>query len=226
MEKNFHKEEMNYGVFTTSDIASILNHSTRTVSRYIKLYGDVRFGKVIFNDTYTWEVDGIRAVNFYAFIELAVFFLLRDKYGLSIREINEARNTVASTLQTPYPLATSPILTGGNKIFYEYLGEILRTDKKNKNQVTIKSIVKPLLDKIEFDDGNIAKRYYPLGKNAEVVIDPSHQFGQPTIKGTNIRTETLWKLYKKGETTEALQAQYELSAKQVGDAIDFYKQAA
>lgn len=226
MVANFHKSEFNYGVFTTTDIAAILKQTTRTVNRYIKEYGDTRFSRILFNNTYTWEVDGVRAVNFYALIELAVFFLLRDKYDLSIHQINEARATMASTLNTPYPLAMYPVLTGEKTIFYEYLGELIRTDKRNKNQITLRAIVRPLLDKIEFDEDNVALKYYPLGKDAEVVVDPKHQFGQPTIKGTNIRVDVLAQMFENGESEKSLQSLYELTPKQVSDALRYYRQAA
>ncbi|MGH2638493.1 MAG: DUF433 domain-containing protein [Rhabdochlamydiaceae bacterium] len=223
MSVNFHKKELGVGVFTASDIAGILKQPWRKVDRYLREYGDVRFGKRLFNETYSWEVQGIRVVNFYALIEIAVFFRLRDKYHLSISKINKARESMAEALSTPYPFASNRVLADTKHIWYDRLGDLVNADKTH--QLNFKEIVEPLLDKIEFE-GDVASRFFPLGKKVDVVVDPHHQFGQPIVKNTNIRVETLGRMKAGGESRRNLCWLYDLSAKQVNDALRYYKQAA
>lgn len=92
-------------------------------------------------------------------------------------------------------------------------------------QITMPEIVIPLCEKITFDDQKIAKKYYPLGNNRTVVVDPEHQFGQPVIEGTNILPETLVNLYRGGEKVEFIAKLYEIKPVNVLDAVEYLKAA-
>jgi len=83
----------------------------------------------------------------------------------------------------------------------------------------------PLCEKISFDNAQLASRYYPLGQHRSVVVDPQHQFGQPTIEGTNILTETLVSYYRGGESIDFIASIYRIDPKNIIDAIDFAKAA-
>ena len=80
-------------------------------------------------------------------------------------------------------------------------------------------ILDPFLLKIDYNQNNLAERFYPDGKKHNVVVDPHHQFGQPTIIGTNIKTETIYNLYKGGEKKSDICLMYDLSKK--GSKIGF-----
>jgi uncharacterized protein (DUF433 family) len=56
-------------------------------------------------------------------------------------------------------------------------------------------------------------------------VDPKHQFGLPTIEGTNLRAETVYRMYLAGESKALIATLYELDTKQVNDAIGFFKAA-
>ncbi len=80
-------------------------------------------------------------------------------------------------------------------------------------------------EKIEFDDNNIAVRFFPLANSRNVVVDPKHQFGQPVISGTNIKIQTIFSLYQGGETLKDISSLYDISIDKVKDAIAFQKAA-
>src|SRR5689334_21131083 len=112
-----------------------------------------------------------------------ILFQLREG-GFSAKKINQAREAISKRLQTPYPLATSKVFTDHKAIFYSSGKELLNADRTQ--QINLEEIVFPFLQKIDFDDKGVAERYWPLGKSASIVVDPHHQYGQPTIKDTNI----------------------------------------
>ncbi|HET8963888.1 MAG TPA: DUF433 domain-containing protein [Chitinophagales bacterium] len=62
-----------------------------------------------------------------------------------------------------------------------------------------------------------------LKDSKNIVVDPKHQFGQPTIAGTNIRVDVIKKLLDGGETKESLSKLYNLHPKQISDVQRFYK---
>jgi uncharacterized protein (DUF433 family) len=72
----------------------------------------------------------------------------------------------------------------------------------------------------------MAERFFPLGKDHEVVVDPKKQFGKPILKGTRISTDTIYYLHLGGESIEAIGMLYNLSEKTVKDAILFHHKDA
>lgn len=216
---NFHKRELGSGAFTVEDVSMILGQSHQKVYRYIKEYGDVKFGK-LYNETYSWSVDKTLVVNFYALIELHVIFLLMETHKIKLSEINKAREVLAKSFGTPYPLATQKIFTDKKDILYKHLDEYVNANKTH--QFNLKEIVAPSLKKVEWKNG-AAYRYFPLGKQHSVVVDPLRQHGQPTIIKSNLRTQTIWRMYESGEPKENIKTLYDLTTKELDDALLFYK---
>lgn len=83
-----------------------------------------------------------------------------------------------------------------------------------------------MLKKVDFRPDNLAERFYPAGKSNSIVVDPHHQFGQPVIKGTNVNTEVIFSMYQSGEPIKAIGILYDLTEKEVNDAVNFYRKAA
>ncbi len=219
-----HKREIGSGVYTIPDISRLLGFPKQTVARYLEQYWDEKLGKKLFSDTYSWSADGrIKAVNFYVLIELYTFFSLQ-KFGVTTRQILKAREHIAKELNTPYPFANAGLLTDGKKIWYEFKDSIISAD--GSRQTNIIKIIRDFSKKIEFGNNKLAKRFFPTGKDSAIVVDPHHKFGQPIIKGTNINTEVLFSMYKSGEPVENIGILYDLTEREVEEAIQFYRNAA
>ena len=65
-----------------------------------------------------------------------------------------------------------------------------------------------------------------MGKENSIIVDPKHQFGQPTVQGTNLFPETLYNLYKNKESKKLISLSYDISMKQVTDSIIYCKKYA
>jgi uncharacterized protein (DUF433 family) len=214
--------ELGGGIFLISDISTILHLPYPKVRRWIIEFWDKRFGKQ--SGFYSFGEPGSLSVNFYTFIEFAVFAELR-KEGISSQRIQKYYQSLGKKLQTKYPFAHYRISTDGKNLWYEQFDNLVRLD--GKDQFDFKPIIQGFLKKIEFGEDKLAKRFFPLGgKSKNVVIDPNHQFGQPTIAGTNLKTKTIYNLYKAGERSEDISDLYNISLKKVKDAIYFHKNAA
>lgn len=207
------------GIFLTTDVANILRLPYPRVRHWLTEFWDKRFtiGK------HSWGDPKNKAVNFYTLIEFYTFYQLREN-GFSAQEIQKAYHIIAKDLDTKYPFAKDIIRIDEKNIWYEYLGELMKVDSKRK--LYLKQLLEPFLQKIDYDEDAIAERYFPLGKDKSVIVDPKHQFGQPTITGTNIKTQTIFNLYKGGETDKNICILYDLSLDEVKDAINFYLNAA
>jgi uncharacterized protein (DUF433 family) len=219
----FLKQQIGTGIYTIPDISKILGYSQQKVRRYVNDYWDDNLGKKLFNETYTWKNEKVKAVNFYVLIELYTCFLLRGQ-GASAQSIMKARASMAKELKTPYPFASHKVLLAGSKILYELEDLIISAD--GSKQINLNEIIRSFAKNIEFDKNNLAARFWPKGKSSSIVIDPHHQFGQPVINGTNINAEGIFSMYESSEPIEVIGILYDITEKQVLDAVNFYKSYA
>lgn len=213
------KPRLGEGVFLTSDVAEILQLPYSKVRRWIVELWDNRLA---IEGTYSFGVDGNKAVNFYTLIEFYTFYQLRLK-GVSAQKIQKVHKTISKELNTPYPFATN-IRTDGKEIWYDYLDELVNAN--GKQQLDMKSLLDPFLHKIEFGKNNLAELYFPLDKSKNIVVDPKKQFGQPIINGRSLRIDSIRKLYEGGETKKTICLLYDLKTSEVEDALRYYKRAS
>lgn len=213
------------GIFLIKDVSKILHLDYSKVRRWILGYWD---GHLIDNFNYTFGEKGNKAINFYSLIEFYTFFKLREK-GLSPHAIRKLHDEMIKVFNTRYPFATAQdyFVEKRNKkkvfVYYKYLESLIKSDKKHQFSL---NFLEKFLERVEFDDNNLAKRFFPLENSKNVVVDPKHQFGQPTIVGTNIKTQSIYNLYKGGESYENICNLYNLEKSSVKDAVAFHKSVA
>ncbi|WP_276504424.1 DUF433 domain-containing protein [Terrimonas pollutisoli] len=218
-----HKQQLGTGIYTVPDIGRLLGLPQAKVRRYLNEYWDERLGKRFFNETYSWSAgNNIKAVNFYTLIELYTCFHLQE-LGVSPRQILKSRVAIAEDLRIPYPFASANLLSDGKKIWYEFKDSVVNAD--GSKQTDFVEFIRKFANKIEFNSSKIAEKFWPAGRKSDVVINPHHQFGQPVLNGTNINAEVIFSMYESGESVESLGILYDLTQKQVNDAISFYKKS-
>ena len=180
-----------------------------------------------FNKKYSWSDGKSKAISFHTLIELYTFYQL-SKAGVHSRKIIEAHKILTVKFDTPFPFATSQILenisTDGKRIYFEEGVEIIFNIDKTF-QLNLR-FISDFFKKIDFDGGDLANRLWPIGKDKSIVVDPKHQFGQPTIYGTNINAQTVNNYYLGGEKIEFIADIFDIENHQIEDAIEFCKKAA
>lgn len=216
------------GVYYLTDIATILHLDYQLVRRWIVGYWDEHFKS-------TFGEGKNRAINFYSLIEFYTFYKLREK-GVPAQQLRKIHSIMAEELNSQYPFAKADAFNIENRktkkslkikkaVYYTSDDSLIKAD--GKHQITIsETFIKQFIQKIEYDKNNLAKRFFPLENSKNIVVDPHHQFGQPIIEGTNIKTKTIYHLYLGGETNENICTLYHLSHDKVQDAINFHLQDA
>ncbi len=219
-----HVLDLGTGIYTIPDVAAILRLPIKKVRRWMNEYWNIKFGGLT-QAKFSVGAGREEATNFYTLIEFFTFYQLRER-GVTAQRIIRAHEALGNHLNVVYPFATSNIYTDGRSVFFQHseISEIIHADETM--QVVIKEVLDFFLKKIEFDGNRLAKRFFPLGKDHSVVIDPQRRFGQPVVGETNILTENLYRLYKGDESVETIASIYDLSAQQVEDAINFHRNAA
>lgn len=220
----FYKQQLGSGIYTIPDISTILNIPQSKVRRYLNKYWDEKLGRQLFNETYSWSTgNNVRAVNFYTLIELYTCFHLQE-LGVKPKQILKSRIAMAKELAIPYPFANARLLSDGKKIWYEFKDCIVNAD--GSKQTDFVEFIRQFASKIEFNSSKVAEKFWPAGRESDVVVNPHNQFGQPVLNGTNINAEVIFSMYESGEPIDAIGILYDLTKKQINDAISFYKKPA
>lgn len=214
------------GIYTIPDISLILNVPNSMVHRYVKNYWDEKFGNY-YGERYSWSIDLTKAVNFFTLVELYTFFQISET-GVKTKKIIDAHIEISEILKTPYPFALQEVLenisTDGNTIFLNYKGKSLLEINGSK-QFNL-DFIKIFFKKLDFGENSLASRLWIMGKDKEIICDPKRRFGLPIIQGTNIHPETIFDLYQAGDSKNFIAETYELTLKQIEDAIEYCKKAA
>ncbi|MEO8145994.1 MAG: DUF433 domain-containing protein [Bacteroidia bacterium] len=209
------------GIYTAADAARILKIPYSKANYWFKYYLKNKHFKTDYR--YYFEVSDILAVNFLTLIEMYVFYAFKEE-SVKIADIIIAHETISKTFDTPYPFANKDFYVSGRKIYYGDDKDLTIANKTKQKMLA--DILIQFSKKIEYGNANLAHKYYPLGKNKSIVVDPENQFGQPVIEGTNIRVETIYNFYKAGDSIELICELYNISNNNVKDAIEFFSMAA
>lgn len=219
------KLEIGNGIFTTQEIAKILRLPYHKVRSWITKYWDGELGRH-YEQEYSWTVENTRAVGFHTLIEFYVMMQFTEA-GVKTREILNAHKELSNFYNTNFPFARKEVLdnisTDKSKIYLHINGNIISLDGSRQFNL---EIIKVFFQNLDFDRGMLASRFWPLGKERQIVCDPHHKFGQPVISGTNIQTEAIFRMYQADEPVSFIASLYEISEEEVNNAIKFHKTAA
>jgi uncharacterized protein (DUF433 family) len=209
------------GVYTSADAARILKISPQKANYWFRHYLKNNHFKSN-NFQYHFNIKETVAVNFLTLMEMYVFYSLRQN-KIGVKEIVKTHQYLSKLLSTPYPFAKQAIYTDGGKLLFNS-GEIyLSTDGSLQTKIALE--LDKFFKKITFSKDGFASIFHPLGSENVVVVNPEHQFGKPIIEGTNIKTQTVFNLYKSGENIELISELYNITEKQINDVIAFSKAA-
>ncbi len=194
------------------------------VNLWVNKYWDSKLGKD-FEEKYSWKIQNSKAINFHTLIEFYLLILFADA-GVKTREVLNAHKELSTRFNTKYPFSKKDILdkikTDGKKIFLQTDGITISLDGTKQLNLTF---IKQFFKNLDFDDNSIASKFWPLGRDKSIIIDPKRQFGHPIIEKTNIFPETIFNMYKAGEPIEFIAFTYDLNQESILDAIEYCKAA-
>jgi len=215
------------GIYTVPEAARILELSPQKVGQCMRRYWEFDF----LNDykdsdaPYTHGSGRDRVFNFYTLIELITVSTFRE-LNVTFPKIKKAHRIAARVLKTQYPFAKKVFMTDGEKIIHN-CDEITSLILNEQKQLAFREIIEPFCNKIDFDEVHqIAQRYWPMGRNRNILIDPEHRFGEPVIKGTNISVAMINSLIEAGESKSFIAEEYNISEEAVHDVIRYFDRAS
>ncbi len=212
------------GIYTISEIAQILRIPYDKASRWINQFWDGELGK-IYESSYSWTVQDTRAVSFHTLVELNVLIQLGEA-GVKTRAVLNAHKELSDLFNTPFPFAVREVIenlrTDGKKVYFQLKNDTISLDGTRQFNL---DFIKLFIRNLDFDKDEIASKYWPMGREKQIVIDPKRQFGHPVLADSNIFPETIFSLFRAGEPIKFIAFTYNLSEKSIKDAITFCEAA-
>lgn len=224
---------MGTGLYSPSEAAVLLRERPETVRRWA--YGYVRQragGRREYPPLINTELPELEGENALTFVELVELMYVRGfvRAGAPWRLIKEAARVAGRLYETEHPFALRSFLADQNGVY----AEIRDTDGGaslvrlvGHGQHTFAQLVRPYLGQLEFDTDNVASRWWPMGRQSGVVVDPRFAFGAPILEEIGIRTEVLTSAYEaeadddRTRATERVAWLYSVRPDHVRSALEF-----
>jgi uncharacterized protein (DUF433 family) len=216
------------GVYTVPEAARLTGVPAPTIRRWVTGYTFTRNG-IAHASPPLWEsqiapIDNAVALGFRDLLEVRFVQFFRA-HGVGWRAIKLAAECASEIIKDSHPFSTKRFKTDGRSIFAEIAqatGEDSLLDL-SKRQYELKSFVEPyLFQGLEFADMGIAAvRWWPLGKNRRVTVDPERAFGQPICSPESVPTAVLAQAYEAEQSVDAVARWFLVHPKSVSDAVEF-----
>ena len=187
------------GLYTVSEAAQIVGVRPATLHRWMNLlavFPERADKQTAADDRAATDA----AVPFLALIEYLLVKLLRDG-GFSLTTIVATARQAALRWQTAYPFAIQEFSTAGVQLFSRALAQhdhkgVL--DVMVSGEESFERIARSFFRNVEYDAG-WAARYWPLGREGRIVLDPARSFGQPIDAETGVPTGVLFAAVHAGQ---------------------------
>lgn len=212
------------GIYTLPEAANILKIPKTKLANWVNR----KFVQALpefYGSEYVWVDGKNKTFPFQTLMELSVIYEL-SKQKLSLTKIIQAHKELGKWFNDPFPFCHKDAL---NNLKSDSIGLYFTIPNKDdivsldgKKQYNI-DVVRHYFKNMDFADAKTAQRYFPLGQDRQVVVDPKRQFGAPTVLGTGIKTQTVINLHNAGETTEMIAELYDITEQQVKDVVEYYK---
>ena len=146
----------------------------------------------------TESVEAQGAVSFVDLVEVIVIGGLRLK-GFSLKAIRKINEYCQLFLQKTRPLVTETFKVSGRDIFVLAGHGHLVNVSSQRGMQAWDEVLDPFLETVDYEN-ELARRWWPMGREYPVVVDPEFGFGLPVIAGSGVRTEILAERARAGDT--------------------------
>ena len=203
------------------------------VRRWLRGY-EYRYGDAVRGQPPVVQGGGTQS-SYASFLDLVDLLFVKRflDHGVSLQRVRRALDEARRLLGTDH-FARQTFFTDGGAIFLR-LQEGAAGDRGDAilelmsgGQWVIAPVIRELAQQIEFGSPEgLAKRWYPLGRDRPVVLDPMVAYGAPSIAGRGVKTTNIHDLFiAEDESLASVRAWWELSDDEIRAAVDFERQLA
>lgn len=215
------------GVYSIPEAERLSGVPRRRIRRWTRGYrysykGEVRDSPpAIASDIIQPETGSI--VGFSDLLEVRLLNAFRT-HGVSWRAIRIAADHAKELLGRHHPFSSRIFKTDGRTILAEI---VTATGDRHlldlvRNQWEFEKIVAPYLYAgIEYDASENPQRWWPLGEDRLVVIDPERVFGTPIVAHAGVPTSVLARGFEAEGSIEIVALWFDVDEQSVRDAVEF-----
>lgn len=220
---------LDVGIYTVPQAARITGIPAASIRRWLwgqrASEGEARKALPLWNPQLP-IVDHSRALGFRDLIEIRFVHEFR-KRGVSLQTIRKAIDHAARLLHEVYPFSSLKFKTDGKNILAE-----IAEDREEKSRIfdllTGQYLLEIVFDRLygglEYSSFDELLRWWPLGKERNVVLDPRRSFGKPIVSRGGVPTAVLAGAYAAEGSVEAVAGWYEVSLDAVRDAVEYERE--
>ena len=145
------------------------------------------------------------------------------RHGIAAQSVRRAIGIAREQLGVDHPLSTRRFRTDGRTIFLEILNEDGTSSLIDllRSQYAFRQIIEPSLKNVEFDSAGAPARWWPLGRDARIVVDPAKSFGRPIETASGVPAELLANAVQAEGSAEAAARAWEVPVASVRRALAF-----
>ncbi len=148
--------------------------------------------------------------------------------GVSLQKVRRALDEAHEILGTSH-FASQLFFTDGANVYLEVREKgAAILELLSGGQWVIAPVIRQLATEIDFGSPEgLARRWFPLGRNRPVVLDPFVSFGAPTVVGRGVKTANVHDLFvAENEKLAAVRAWWDLTEGEVEAAVEFERRWA
>ena len=158
--------------------------------------------------------------SFLDLVEVVAIAGLRQS-SFSMRDIRQIVANCQEILGVSRPLASLNFKVSGKEIFVERGGALVEVGKRKRRQAW-KEFLEPFLNSLDYAaDLDLAVRWWPLGKDAPILVDPEYGYGLPVVANSGVRTEIIRERSLAGDLNEQIARDFNLCVEEVERALQF-----
>jgi uncharacterized protein (DUF433 family) len=221
---------LNVGIYTIAEASKLTGVSRERIRRWLRGYRSSLRKK---NYSPLWKpqlptIDGQIALGFLDLIEVKFVGAFLDK-GVSWPMIHRVREKAAELYPAvSHPFCTQQFVTDGHRVFIDVHRETGESTllELASDQHVFAALTRPFLKQLEFRDGTVLERWWPMGTDHHIVVDPRKNFGHPIVSNEGIATRVLAESVKANGSVEEVARWYEINPQSVQEAVEYERSLA
>lgn len=173
------------------------------------------------------DIEDSRALTFKDLIEIQFVYRFRQQ-GISLQTIRKTIGLATELLDKTFPLSSVRFKTDGKEIFVQVIEDPTERGSVfdlKPGQYLLDYVLDYLYDALEYSEFDELIRWWPLGKDRRVIVDPKRSFGRPIVP-EGVQTRILASSFCVREDVKAVADWFEVSESSVSDALEFERSLA
>jgi uncharacterized protein (DUF433 family) len=212
------------GAYAPPEAARIAHLKTRRVRRWLAGYrftsphGVERHSRPVFPREHEGSSLALTFMDLVEVLYVAAFV----EAGVSMPVIRLVHAEAEREFGVRHPFAIKRFETDGKSLFHRFVaGDVERLLDRDRAQFVDRVVFDPLMRQLDYDAfTEQASRYWPLGREVPVLIDPTRSFGEAIVT-SGVPTRVIFAAHESGDSKLRIARWYAITAEEVDAAIDY-----